>query len=561
ANLYVGGRFTDAGGVATADYIARWNGSAWSALGSGVNNWVYSVAASETDVYVGGNFIDAGGVAAADHIAKWNGSSWSALGSGVNGLVYSIAVSETDVYVGGLFSDTGGVTTADNIAKWNGSAWSGLSTGVNDIVFAIALLGKDLYAGGLFVNADGITNNNKISRYQFTGQTILVTTGADEITLNGQCSLREAITAAQSNQVVDSCTPGGGHNTIIFSDTVSTITLNDHLPIISDFYGLTIDGGGDVQISGNNLWHPFSIEKAGLGIGLSKPILTLVNITIRGGHRASGSGGAITNDDGLVIIRNSNFTSNGSGVLENSPGGYVIISNSTFSFNGSPNGSGVINNIGTSSPAVVKIYNSTISANTSISLGAVHNGSFMYIYNSIIASNNGTTIDCSENLTYGATYGTNNLIELNQCSFSNGINGNIIGLEADLGSLNGSPAYFQLNPGSPAIDAGSNTICTEVPVNNLSQNGVTRPVGGTCDIGSFEVPGGGGSLPSSPTFSDVPMSHPYWADIEILYANGYTAGCSTTSLIFCPDVTMNRAQSAVFMVRGNFGNAYTPPPA
>ena len=66
---------------------------------------------------------------------------------------------------------------------------------------------------------------------------------------------------------------------------------------------------------------------------------------------------------------------------------------------------------------------------------------------------------------------------------------------------------------------------------------------------------------SESTFGDVLEDHPYYQDIEILYANGLTAGCSTTSLLFCPDMTMNRAQSAVFMVRSNFGNSYSPPPA
>ena len=32
--LYVGGQFSDAGGVADADRIAKWNGSSWSAIGS-----------------------------------------------------------------------------------------------------------------------------------------------------------------------------------------------------------------------------------------------------------------------------------------------------------------------------------------------------------------------------------------------------------------------------------------------------------------------------------------------------------------------------------------------
>src|SRR3954452_24551654 len=32
--LYVGGEFTDAGGIQDADRIATWNGSSWSAVGS-----------------------------------------------------------------------------------------------------------------------------------------------------------------------------------------------------------------------------------------------------------------------------------------------------------------------------------------------------------------------------------------------------------------------------------------------------------------------------------------------------------------------------------------------
>ena len=40
--LYAGGGFTTAGGV-SANYIAKWNGSAWSPLGSGMNSWVWAL--------------------------------------------------------------------------------------------------------------------------------------------------------------------------------------------------------------------------------------------------------------------------------------------------------------------------------------------------------------------------------------------------------------------------------------------------------------------------------------------------------------------------------------
>jgi Hypothetical glycosyl hydrolase family 15 len=69
-----------------------------------------------------------------------------------------------------------------------------------------------------------------------------------------------------------------------------------------------------------------------------------------------------------------------------------------------------------------------------------------------------------------------------------------------------------------------------------------------------------GPLPSNQTFADVPVTHPYFEDIEILYANGLTGGCTATAPIkFCPNDIMNRAQVAVFMMRGNFGAGYTPP--
>jgi hypothetical protein len=63
----------------------------------------------------------------------------------------------------------------------------------------------------------------------------------------------------------------------------------------------------------------------------------------------------------------------------------------------------------------------------------------------------------------------------------------------------------------------------------------------------------------SQTFADVSPGHPYYAEIEWLYQNGYTAGCSTNPLMYCPDATMNRAESAVFVERGIHHASYEPP--
>ena len=147
-DVYVGGYFSVAGDKATS-YVAKWNGSSWSQLGTtGLNGAVHALAISGNTLYAGGEFTQADGVAASG-VARWNGSSWSGLGTGITGVVYALAVNGSDVYAAGGISQAGGAP-ASGVAKWNGSAWSSLATGVNNVVYALAVSGSDLYAGGRF---------------------------------------------------------------------------------------------------------------------------------------------------------------------------------------------------------------------------------------------------------------------------------------------------------------------------------------------------------------------------------------------------------------------------
>jgi hypothetical protein len=158
-NLYAGGRFNIAGGV-SATNIAKWDGNAWSALGSGMSGSVHALAVSGSNLYAGGGD---GGPKAANYIAKWDGSTWSALGSGVDYSVYALAVSGTDVYAGGEFATAGG-TPASYIARWDGNSWSALGPGVDSYVYALAVSGSNLCAGGLFKRA-GATSLNYIAKW------------------------------------------------------------------------------------------------------------------------------------------------------------------------------------------------------------------------------------------------------------------------------------------------------------------------------------------------------------------------------------------------------------
>jgi hypothetical protein len=179
--LYAGGDFPIAGGV-PAENVARWNGSAWSALGGGFSDWVQALALFEDAggpaLIAGGKFTTIDGQTH-EHIAKWRGGTWSSLAGGVDNWVETLFVHDDGtrpaLYVGGSFASAGGVA-ANSIAKWNGSSWSALGAGIDDIVFALAGFddgsGPALYAGGYFTTAGGAPAAN-IAKWDGSGWTPL----------------------------------------------------------------------------------------------------------------------------------------------------------------------------------------------------------------------------------------------------------------------------------------------------------------------------------------------------------------------------------------------------
>jgi len=190
--LYVGGLFYVAGG-APANYVAKWDGASWSALGSGMNNEVYSLAVYDDGMgggpalYAGGHFTIAGGVLVS-RIAKWDGASWSAVGNGMTGGdVHALAVHDDGtgggpaLYAGGGFTTAGGVP-ANHIARWDGVSWSGLGSGTGGsaypFVYALTVYddgtggGPALYVGGGFTTAGGVPAN-RIAKWDGTSWSAL----------------------------------------------------------------------------------------------------------------------------------------------------------------------------------------------------------------------------------------------------------------------------------------------------------------------------------------------------------------------------------------------------
>jgi hypothetical protein len=163
--LYAGGNFSQAGGQ-PASRIAHWDGSAWSALSTGMNQTVFALARFRGELYAGGFFTEAGGKPIAN-LARWNGSEWLPVGSGVNGAVRVLKVIRDQLYVGGDFTQAGG-KTANRIARWDGAKWSALGSGVDGIVSAICEVGAEVLFGGSFTERLARWNGTTVEKLEGT---------------------------------------------------------------------------------------------------------------------------------------------------------------------------------------------------------------------------------------------------------------------------------------------------------------------------------------------------------------------------------------------------------
>jgi hypothetical protein len=187
--LYVGGGFTGGFDVPANNVLCR-RGQVWSALGTGVQSGlVYAIADYDDGtgpaLYVAGSFTSAGGAASTRGIAKWDGSAWSSVGGGVddatNFSVRALCVYDDgggpQLYTTGLFASIGGVQCYGT-ARWNGATWSALGVGIGakliapNIGYSLQVYddgtGESLFVGGLFDHAGPVTTGS-LARWNAQG--------------------------------------------------------------------------------------------------------------------------------------------------------------------------------------------------------------------------------------------------------------------------------------------------------------------------------------------------------------------------------------------------------
>jgi len=176
--LYAAGNFNFA--ALNTSCIARWNDAAWNEVGpGGIPGVVYALGTYNNELYAGGPYFTLAGGVPVNEIARWNGTTWSAAGSGIGLNVGSIATFKeynNELYAGGYFSIMDG-DSIKSISRYNGAIWNSVGTGVDSTniivdsifgypvyapheVYALIEFNNELYAGGTFNMIGGVTAHN-----------------------------------------------------------------------------------------------------------------------------------------------------------------------------------------------------------------------------------------------------------------------------------------------------------------------------------------------------------------------------------------------------------------
>jgi CSLREA domain-containing protein len=388
--------------------------------------------------------------------------------------------------------------------------------------------------------------------------TITVNTTDDELSVptDGDCSLREAITAANTNAAVDGCTSGAaGEDTVVVPAGTFTLAVAGTGEDAAATGDLDLTESAVVRgasaettiVDGADLDRVFDVTAAGATARLE-------DLTVRNGSVADGAG--IRNAGTLTLLRvavsQNQATGNAGGILNAAPAAMLTVTGSTLSGNTSGQTGGGLGTEG----GTVTVRNSTISGNQAECSGggiALANGTTATLNNATIADNvadanppppgacgaenngggifigAGNTVNVS-NTIFGtnrdqssgadarhpdcsgtiASQGYNLIQDTTGCTVSGTTTGNITGQNPQLSPLadeGGTTQTHALRQGSDAVDAGnpaapgsSGSACEAT-----DQRGVNRPQGPRCDIGAFEREGGGGA-PAGPRCLGRPVT-------------------------------------------------------
>ena len=374
-------------------------------------------------------------------------------------------------YGGGVFSVSSGIWTSTNDTFTKNAALSGGGGGV--------------VSDGVWTSFRATIDNNSATGTGIGGAGCALGFNSTWTSTNDTITNNKAFTGA-----------GGG--VFCFGTWTST---NDTIANNFAHDGGGISNNGGIWTSTNDTIANNTSTTSGGGIA-NNGTLTVSQSTISG-NSAGGNGGGIGNDGSLTLVQSTisgNLANSNGGGLGNNYYGTATVTQSTISGNSARNAGGGIGNLGT-----LAVRQSTITGNLAGAVGggiaSFYSDNYEYgsatLTNTIVAGNTATS-GASDIADFGSSLDTtnsaNNLIGdaftsggLQDKSFDP-THGNIVGING-FGTLpitsvlfpyliaNGGPTLTHpLMPGSPALDAGDNTL---IPADTLDQDGdadTTEPV-------------------------------------------------------------------------------------
>ena len=368
--------------------------------------------------------------------------------------------------------------------------------------------------------------------------TITVTIVDDTTAADGQCSLREAITAANTDAPFNGCPAGNGVDEILLAAAEYRFELegagedanaSGDLDIRSS---LTLRGAGaDVtRIRGDRDDRVFDLAMPGAG----QPIMVVIEgVTIRNG--AGPQGGAILSGEGVNLLVSAcsivnNAAPSGAGIAAF---GTLAVVDSAFHANEADSGGA----IWTGGSGSTELRNVTFDANASTGSGSVASFNAPAVLNNVTMSLNMADSDLDDNgdgaLEINASVSISNSIVARNIDLSlggsalvnpdcvvgmggslNSAGHNLIGIIGSVCVLSGAQASDQIgtaaqpiNPllqpfaiyggtvetgppmaASPAVERGSPAAFGDPGACEATDaRGVIRPQGSRCDIGAAEL--------------------------------------------------------------------------
>jgi CSLREA domain-containing protein len=334
---------------------------------------------------------------------------------------------------------------------------------------------------------------------------IVVNSNEDTDTVNvndGKCTLREAITAANTDLPRGGCTAGSaGVDTISFAANY-IITVGSQLPFVTTAMTITGNGAANTIIQAaatpnTATWRVFQVSPAGT--------LTLDGVTVRHGqcdglctvvgNVEPDAGGGIYNS-GTLTVMNSVISGNrgslGGGIYNN--GGTVTVTNSTISDNNAlivtteQDGGGGIRNTGT-----LTITDSTISDNEALSGGGIFSSSGTLtvinttITGNIVTSNEITGIGGAAGGGIFQDGGTstvmNSTVTANSADYGGGIHNSGIHISSEMTITDSTISGNTVNSGGGGINNGDIMTITNSTISGNS----SKWTGGITNSGTLTM--------------------------------------------------------------------------